>query len=71
MPAEKIPGWIERLLLPKLSELKGEMMAVHAEIKSLRTEMDVKFEGLNYRFDAANTRFDSLEKSILDNPYLD
>ncbi|MBI3116450.1 MAG: hypothetical protein HYZ12_03840 [Thaumarchaeota archaeon] len=37
--AEKIPGWLERLLLPRLSALEGEL-------KAFRGEVDGEFRGL-------------------------
>ena len=56
--AEKVPGWLERILLPQLSELKGEIVglegrmqgefkALHAEIKRL----DEKIDALDKRTD--------------------
>ena len=65
MPAEKIPGWIERLLLPKLSELDGDgeikavntrIYSVNERIDSLRNETKSEFTGLNYRFDSLENR---------------
>jgi hypothetical protein len=57
---EKIPSWIERLLLPKLSEIFGEIKALSARIDSLerttneritslRNEMIVKFDSIEKR----------------------
>lgn len=34
MTAEKIPSWIERLLMPKLSEISGEIKAINTRICS-------------------------------------
>jgi predicted nucleic acid-binding Zn-ribbon protein len=39
MPAEKIPGWIERLLLPKLSSIEGELKAINSRIDSVDERM--------------------------------
>ncbi len=50
MPAEKIPGWIERLLLPKLSEMSGDIKAINVRIDSLESNI--------------NTRMDSIEDKI-------
>ncbi|MDE1819431.1 MAG: hypothetical protein KGJ23_00535 [Euryarchaeota archaeon] len=36
---EKVPGWLERLLLPKLSEIKGELAGVRGEITAVRGEL--------------------------------
>ena len=30
---EKIPGWIERLLLPKLNEISGEIKMAEFEVR--------------------------------------
>jgi predicted nucleic acid-binding Zn-ribbon protein len=66
--AEKIPGWIERLLLPRLSQIEGELKAfrgeangefkaIHSEIKRLETKID----GLDERL---NTRINSLSEKV-------
>jgi len=51
---EKIPGWIERLLMPKLNEITGEIKAIHTRIDgvekgvaSLRSEMMTKFDAVD------------------------
>jgi len=48
--AEKIPSWLERLLLPKLSSLEGELKAFRGEVMG--------------EFKAVSARIDSLEKEI-------
>jgi len=66
--AEKIPGWIERLLLPRLSSIEGEL-------KAFRGEVTGKFEAVNGRIDSLekqmsslrneiNARFDALESKV-------
>ena len=37
--AEKVPGWIERLLLPRLSSIEGELKGLKGELNGLRGEM--------------------------------
>lgn len=56
--AEKIPGWIERLLLPRLSSLEGEL-------KAFRGEVGGQFKEVGGKFEAVNGRIDSLEKQLL------
>jgi tetrahydromethanopterin S-methyltransferase subunit G len=70
--AKKIPSWIERLLLPKLSEIGSEIKALNARIdslekaiESLRNEMGSLRNEMLARFNAINARIDGLEKSIL------
>lgn len=40
MTAEKIPSWFERLLLPTLNEMKGELKAINTRIDSLDGKID-------------------------------
>jgi len=75
---EKIPGWIERLLLPKLNEITGEIKAIHSridavhtridgvekEVAGLRREMMVKFDVVDSKFEAVDSRFDALEARL-------
>ncbi|MDI6810864.1 MAG: hypothetical protein QMD80_04200 [archaeon] len=68
---EKIPGWIERLLMPKLNEISGEIKALHTridgvekEIGGLRREMMTKFESLRNemmaKFESVDSRFEAV-----------
>jgi len=72
---EKVPSWIERLLLPKLSDITGEMKAINARIYaldksigSLRNEMMARFEAVHKEIGSlrneTSTRFESLEKRL-------
>ncbi len=40
MPVEKIPSWLERLLLPKLIEISGDIKAFNARIDALDDKID-------------------------------
>ena len=60
---DKIPSWIEKLLLPKLNEITGEIKAIHTridavekEIVSLRNEMVAKFEVADVKIEIASMR---------------
>lgn len=66
--AEKVPGWMERLLLPRLSsiegelkglrgEMAGEFKAVHSEV----TRLDEKVDSLRNEM---LTKFDSIDKRL-------
>ena len=56
--AEKIPGWLERILLPQLSELKGEVKVVNAKIEAVGEKLEAKLCGLDQKLAA---RIDALE----------
>ena len=45
--AEKVPGWLERVLLPQISEVKGELKAVNARINGLEGEIDGEFKAVH------------------------
>ncbi len=60
--AEKVPGWLERILLPQISEIKGELKAmdarmdgefkaVHSEISRVEETLGAKIEALDERMD--------------------
>ncbi len=62
--AEKVPGWVERLLIPSLeSKIRS---IVREEVGHLEKVIDARFEAVNSkmdaRFEAVNTKIDSLEK---------
>lgn len=67
MPGEKIPSWIERLLMPQLSEIKGELKAINVRIDStnerignLESNMNTKFEGMDIKISSLDERIASL-----------
>ena len=73
---EKIPGWIERMLLPKLNEISGEIKALEAKIESvdnkvdvridsLRKEMLSKFESVDVKLESADGKVESLRNEII------
>ncbi|MBI3022957.1 MAG: hypothetical protein HYU03_07415 [Thaumarchaeota archaeon] len=54
---EKVPGWLERLLLPKLSSLEGEL-------KAFRGEGQGEFKSIHSEIRRLDTRIDALEKRL-------
>jgi hypothetical protein len=68
MTTEKIPGWIERLLLPKLSEISGDVKGLDIKIESLRNETKTEIASVRNEIASLrtemNVRLDSIEKRI-------
>jgi len=73
---EKIPSWIEKLLLPKLSEITGEIKAINARIDSLektfnerfislRNEMLTRFEAVDKKIESLRNEMNSLRNEML------
>lgn len=55
--AERIPGWVERLLIPTL-ESKVRAI-VKEERENLERVLDTRFEAVDARFDAVNAKMDA------------
>ena len=56
--AERVPGWLERILLPQVSELKGELKAVNAELRAVNSEIRRVEEKLGTKIDELDKRMD-------------
>ena len=65
---EKIPSWIERLLLPKLNTIEGELKAINTRIDSLDERMNTKMTSLDEKIDSLDERINikmtSLDEKI-------
>lgn len=64
--AEKAPGWVTRLLLPEIQEMKGDLKALNAKVNStneridsLRNEMKSEISRLDGKIDALGERFET------------
>ena len=73
--APKIPAWIQRILLPELESIRGELKAVNARIDALKISMEEMDRRLTSqiqslrnemiaKFETVNSRIDSLEKRL-------
>lgn len=71
--AEKVPGWVQRLLIPTLEakvrsvvaeELAKFEKTVDARFEALDSKMDARFKAVNAKIEVVNTRIDSLEKQF-------
>lgn len=61
---EKIAGIIERMLLPRLSELSGKMDSMNARIDSLESNINTKLESVNTQFKGVDIKIQSLDDKI-------
>jgi hypothetical protein len=69
--ASKVPGWVERMLIPTLEAkiraiVGGEIThlekVIDARFEAVNAKMDARFDAVNTRLEAVNGRIDSLEK---------
>lgn len=54
---EKVPGWVERLLIPALESRVRQI--VKEEVGHLEKVMDARFHAVGDRFDSLERRFDA------------
>ena len=59
--AERIPGWLERILLPQISELKGEIKVVLERIDGLDEKLTLRVDELDKRL---SVKIDDLDKRL-------
>ncbi len=59
--AEKVPAWLERLLLPQISELKGEVKVLGTRINSLDEKLSSRIDALDERL---SSRINSLDEKL-------
>jgi len=52
--AENIPGWLGRILLPQMSELKGEVKAMNAKMDGEFKVVYSEIKGLDQKVEAVN-----------------
>jgi uncharacterized phage infection (PIP) family protein YhgE len=68
---EKAPSWIERILLPSLNEIKGEIKAVNTRIDLLDDRMNTKITALDEKIDGLRSEpsveAEGLRKEMLSN----
>jgi uncharacterized protein YqgV (UPF0045/DUF77 family) len=77
--AEKVPSWLERILLPQISEVKGELKAmnarmdgefraVHSEIGRVEDKLSSEIarveETLGTKIDELDKRMDMTERLV-------
>src|ERR1700691_3465532 len=51
---DEVPGWLEKILLPQVGELKGEIRAVNGRL----TGLESKTEGLDHKIQRLENKFD-------------
>jgi hypothetical protein len=59
---EKVPGWVERLLIPTLESRVRTI--VKEEVGHLEKMMNVRFEAVDPKFDVINSKFDAIGARI-------
>ena len=58
--AEKVPGWLQRILLPQISELKGDIKRLEGRIDGV----DGRIEGVDSRIEGVEGTIEGIEGRI-------
>ncbi len=62
--AEKTPSWVERILVPSLEGIKGELKAVNIRIDSTNERIDSLRNEMNSKFEAADIRITGFDEKL-------
>ena len=66
--AARVPGWLERVLLPQINDLKGDLKAMNArfegEFKSIHSEIQRIDEKIDSNEKRLETKIDALDKRM-------
>jgi hypothetical protein len=65
MSVEKIPGWIERLLLPKLSEISSDVKNLDVKLMSFRNETKTEINSIRSEIVSVRNEISGLRTEIL------
>ncbi len=62
--ASKVPGWLERVLLPQLNELKGEIKALDARVGGFESKVKGEFKAVHSEVRRLDEKIDGLDKRM-------
>ncbi len=62
--ASKVPGWLERVLLPQLNELKGEIKALDARVGGFESKVEGEFKAVHSEVRRLDEKIDGLDKRM-------
>ena len=64
MMATRVPGWLERVLLPQMNELKGEIKGVEAKLAGFESKVEGEFRAVHSEIRRLDEKIDSLDKRM-------
>jgi peptidoglycan hydrolase CwlO-like protein len=64
MMATRVPGWLERVLLPQMNELKGEIKALDAKLGGLDSKVEGEFRAVHSEVKRLDEKIDSSSKRL-------
>ena len=64
MMAAKVPGWLERVLLPQMSDLKGEIRALDAKVEGFGSKVEGEFRAVHSEIGRIDQKIDALDRLL-------
>ncbi|MDG7010167.1 MAG: hypothetical protein JRN16_06280 [Nitrososphaerota archaeon] len=61
---ERVPGWLQRVLLPRLSEMGGDIKAINARIEGVDSKLGEMDKRLSSNDAHLEDKIDSLDKKL-------
>lgn len=62
--ATRVPGWLERVLLPQMNELKGEIRALDARLGGFESKVEGEFKSVHSEIRRLDEKTDSSDKRL-------
>ena len=64
MMATRVPGWLERVLLPQLNEMKGGVKALDARVGGFDDKVEGEFMAVHSQIKRLDEKIDSNSKRL-------
>ena len=64
MLATRVPGWLERVLLPQMNELKGEIKALAARVGGFESKVEGEFRAVHSEIKRVDEKIESSDKRL-------
>ena len=62
--AARVPSWLERVLLPQMNELKGEIKALDARLGGFEAKVEGEFNAVHTEIRRLDEKIDGLDKRM-------
>jgi uncharacterized coiled-coil DUF342 family protein len=62
--AARVPGWLERVLLPQMNELKGEIKALDARVGGFEAKVEGEFKAVHSEIRRLDEKIGGLDKRM-------
>lgn len=61
---KRVPNWLTRVLMPEVSEIKGDVKAINAKLDALDVKMDARFNELKAEIRTVETKVSAVDSKV-------